>query len=149
MTCLNISIATTQLAICKSSFIPSKLIQFTNSLFNYSLLNGLISLPQTLRDKIYDLVAMANTPVHANAYWLNSNGNMTCPKIDRTILGPFPTLHQMSGSWDSFVEGDFCHVQGFAESLNVLSHSGYEHAGQVLSDFLTFIGEHLVLEVRN
>jgi hypothetical protein len=85
-----------------------------------------MSLPQTLRDNIYDLVAMAINPFHSEAYWLDMNARVMCSNPKNATIGPYATASQLAGSFDALVEGDFCYVQGFAESLNLLSRGGNE-----------------------
>jgi hypothetical protein len=107
-----------------------------------------MSLPQCLRDKIYGLLVVANIPGRSNIYLLFIGGllfpNLNLPK------GPIHlSLQQLAGYLEWPVQGYFCHAQGFAESLNLLSCHQYECAGQVLNDFLWFVGERLVLDLRN
>ena len=92
---------------------------------NFLLTLGLLKwLAQTLRDNIYDLVEMANNPFHSHADWLDMNAHVMCYNLKNTAISPDATLSQLAGSLDALGEGDFCHVQGFAENLNLLSHGG-------------------------
>lgn len=94
-----------------------------------------MTLPRTPRNKIYDLVAMANNPFHSEAYLLDMNGHLHFQDRAKTEVG----LCASTTNWLAHLyEGDFCHVQGFAESLNLLCRVGNNLAGRVLNDFLSW-----------
>lgn len=132
----------------------SRILSEANNINSNRSLQGLMGLPEQLRDRIYELAAMGNIPVRARNrdFRVYSDGGMTS-EISPATLCSEDDLVQSWEDWEGnkhqALNSQFCGVQLFAENLNVLSQQGVNEASLVLNDFLQLIGECFIFMFYN
>jgi hypothetical protein len=104
--------------------------------------------PQTVRDKIYELVAF-ETPCRYPGYWVNGKGQRQAPNMVKVSWSVSRRLRLIRSKTQNYPSekllgstqvSDFCHFQGFAQHLDLRAQKGNETSGVVFEGFLNFMG---------